>query len=95
MPPPTPLRLRASSLAGLKKDGELTINLAGATALYVVPKSGGASGRRLLDNDPKAAIVYVDEKPVEVKVRAHAHTRKRRTFLRSGVCVRARTSPLT
>jgi hypothetical protein len=49
MPPSTPSRLRASSLAGLKKDGGLTANIAGATALYVVPKSGGASGRRLLD----------------------------------------------
>ena len=60
---------------GLKKSSGLTANIGGATALYVVPKSGSSSGRRLLQNEGVGLLRGSDGKPVALKVRSLAHMR--------------------
>jgi hypothetical protein len=59
---------------GLKKSGELTANIGGATALYVVPGTGSASGRRLLDSAVAGSgkVQGSDGKAVDLEVRAHS-----------------------
>jgi hypothetical protein len=67
-----PSRLCLPGLASDGGGGDLTVNLAGATALYVVTKSGGtASGRRLLQDVEGEAVVYVNKTSVTLEVRAH------------------------
>jgi hypothetical protein len=60
---------------GLKKSSGLTANIGGATALYVVPKSGSSSGRRLLQNEGVCLLRGSDGKPVALKVRSPAYMR--------------------